>query len=412
MMETASTVKQENEPRLDKESSEKLRVLNEKIEEKKKLITEVDKRQKEKEELLVAKLKELESANCLLEEAKKGSLLEGEEKNTMFGVSKSLTGNNFQSPADGQQVLNFDDVKWEKAFTGLKSLCVPGLQSASLISTNAVNMDGVICFGLSRENLNEAVYSIVFMQVNKALKLTYVDLQQHLTNFALAACKGAFHIVGGEFVKPYGISGGSNLILSCVGQTELESKYPPMKTFSASPAVVTYKERIVVIHGRETGGEIEVLDTNSVNPVWVQLQASFPSSKYPSATVVGNTLVVWVGGLYCMSLEYVTSSTHHQLPPGIYPIANPPISVHCYMNTKSSNAYLLTLRGQLVAIDRSKKEGCGQRIYAYRSATKEWVNIDNRKQFDMALTTSATSLTVLQWTSAHSSSCIGYIGSV
>jgi hypothetical protein len=402
MMETASTVKQENEPRLDKESSEKLRVLNEKIEEKKKLITEVDKRQKEKEELLVAKLKELESANCLLEEAKKGSLLEGEEKNTMFGVSKSLTGNNFQSPADGQQVLNFDDVKWEKAFTGLKSLCVPGLQSASLISTNAVNMDGVICFGLSRENLNEAVYSIVFMQVNKALKLTYVDLQQHLTNFALAACKGAFHIVGGEFVKPYGISGGSNLILSCVGQTKMESNYPPMKTASASPAVVTYKEQIVVVHGRGSKGEIEVLDTNSVNPVWVQLRVHFPSWETPSATIVGNTLVVWVGGLYCTSLESIVADNQQSGPPGIYSNPAPQIEAKALR--------LLTLQGQLLAVDCSSSQ-YGNSIYAYRSATGEWVNIDNRKQIALALATSETSL-VLFSTTQQLYSLAGCRGSV
>ena len=61
--------------------SERLRALNEEIEEKKKMITEIDKRQKENDELLVAKKKELENTDRLLEEARKGSLLEVEKRN-------------------------------------------------------------------------------------------------------------------------------------------------------------------------------------------------------------------------------------------------------------------------------------------------------------------------------------------
>ena len=315
------------------------------------------------------------------------------------------------------QVLNFNDVKWdEKPFTGVYGVRLTDHDSAFVISTNVISMDDVICFGL-RWNYGEhrtpnECYSVAFLQV-KNIELSKLNLQPTLTDFALTTCKGAFHIVGGAFVSKYNNSyyrtgKESNLILSCVGHTKLESNYPPMKTASASPAVVTYKERIVVVHGKGSRGEIEVLDTNSVNPVWVQLRARFPSWGTPSATIVGSTLVVWVGGLYCMSLEYVTASPQHQLPPGIYPIAAPPNN----MTGNPLNGCLLTLRGQLVAIGRPQVEGCGMRIYAYRSATREWVNIDNRKQFDMALTTSATSLTVFQLPNVYPSSCMGYIGSV
>ena len=63
------------------QASEKLRALNEEIEEKKKFISEIDKRQKENDELLVVKKKELEHTDRLLEEAKKTSLLEVEKRN-------------------------------------------------------------------------------------------------------------------------------------------------------------------------------------------------------------------------------------------------------------------------------------------------------------------------------------------
>ena len=317
------------------------------------------------------------------------------------------------------QVLNFNSIKWEeKPFTGMRGVRLTDQDYASVISTNAVSVDDVICFGLrwqysDRYSTCEFFYSVAFLQV-KNIEITKLNLQPTLTDFTLTTCKRAFHIVGGEFVNQRSSTRReSNLILSCVGQTKMESNYPPMKTASASPAVVTYKERIVVVHGRGAKGEIEILDTNSVNPVWVQLQVHFPSWETPSAIVVGSTLVVWVGGLYCMSLEYVTASPQHQLPPGIYPIAAPPIIETGYP-PKALNWRLLTLRGQLVAIGRPQVEGCGMHIHAYRSATREWVNIDNRKQFHLALATSATSLTVLQLTSAHPSSCscIGYIGSV
>ena len=48
-----------------------------------------------------------------------------------------------------------------------------------------------------------------------------------------------------------------------------------------------------------------------------------------------------------------------------------------------------------MAIDYTSGMGHGQRMYAYRSATREWVNIDNRKQFQFAFTVSDTSIVVI-----------------
>ena len=48
-----------------------------------------------------------------------------------------------------------------------------------------------------------------------------------------------------------------------------------------------------------------------------------------------------------------------------------------------------------MAIDYNSGVGHGQRMYAYRSATREWVNIDNRKQFQFAFTAGDTSIAVI-----------------
>ena len=48
-----------------------------------------------------------------------------------------------------------------------------------------------------------------------------------------------------------------------------------------------------------------------------------------------------------------------------------------------------------MAIDYNRGMGHGQRMYAYRSATREWVNNDNHKQFQFAFTVSDTSIAVI-----------------
>ena len=196
-------------------------------------------------------------------------------------------------------------------------------------------------------------------------------------------------MIGGQKIDDNITKTYSNSVMSCLDQEKLESVYPPMKQASASPAVVNYKDRIVVIHGRGSNGGIEVLDTNSVNPVWVEIQSPFPVWNTPSATMLGSTLVVWVGALYCTSLDHTTEDIQNGTPLGIYSNPPPPIA-------DGTKVQLLTLRGQLVAVDYTNREGHGQRMYAYRSATRGWVNIDNRKQFQCAFTAGDTSIAVTQ----------------
>jgi hypothetical protein len=306
------------------------------------------------------------------------------------------------------QAMQFDSIKWEdNAITGnLHEYRSFYSHSFRVISSNAVQMDTVICIGFGEYNMTNSsgnFYHCVvgFIQATPNFKFTPLRLQTKMKDFALATCKDTLHLIGGEVLDSEKPS-FSNLVISCVGQTTLESKYLPMKTASASPAVVTYKEQIVVVHGRGSKGEIEVLDTNSVNPVWVQIRVHFPFWETPSATIVGNTLVVWVGGLYCTSLEYIVANDQQSGPPGIYSNPAPQIEAKALR--------LLTLQGQLLAVDCSSSQ-YGNSIYAYRSATGEWVNIDNRKQIALALATSETSL-VLFSTTQQLYSLAGCRGSV
>ena len=128
----------------------------------------------------------------------------------------------------------------------------------------------------------------------------------------------------------YNTGNYSNVVMSCIDQVKWESAYPPMKQASASPAVVNYKDHIVVVHGEGSNGGIEVLDTNSVNPVWVEIQSPFPVWNTPSATTLGSTLVVWVGALYCTSLDHTTEDVQNGTPLGIYVFK--PSPSHCKYN--------------------------------------------------------------------------------
>ena len=258
-------------------------------------------------------------------------------------------------------------------------------------------MDGVVCVGLA----DEASLYLGFLHIPpNAFKFASLAISTRVRDFGIAACKGNWLVIGGKT-----ITGGSNIhecivgerniiysnqVMSCIDQVKWESAYPPMKQASASPAVVNYKDRIVVVHGTGSNGGIEVLDTNSANPVWVEVQSPFPKWDTPSATMLGSTLVMWVGALYCTSLDHTTEDVQKGIPLGIYSNPPPPIEHIVYKQVQ-----LLTLRGQLVAIDYTHGMVHGQRMYAYRSATREWVNIDNRKHFQFAFTVSDTSITVI-----------------
>ena len=262
-----------------------------------------------------------------------------------------------------------------------------------MISANAVEVDGVVCIGLADES---STY-LGFLHIPpNAFRFASLTISTKVRGFGIAACKGNWLVIGGKTVEDlysdYDIT-YSNLVMSCIDQVKWESAYPPMKQGSASPAVVNYKDRIVVVHGEGSNGGIEVLDTNSANPVWVEIQSPFPMWNTPSATMLGSTLVVWVGALYCTSLDHTTEDVQNGTPLGIY--SNPPPPIKNRALYYNNMVQLLTLRGQLVAVDYTSGMGHGQRMYAYRSATREWVNIDNRKQFQFAFTVSDTSIAVI-----------------
>ena len=250
-------------------------------------------------------------------------------------------------------------------------------------------MDGVFCVGLA----DKYDLHIGFLHIPpNAFKFASLGISTGVRAFGIAACKGNWLVIGGQKPNYNNTKTYSNHVMSCIDQVKWESAYPPMKQASASPAVVNYKDRIVVVHGEGSNGGIEVLDTNSVNPVWVEVQSPFPKWNIPSVTMLGSTLVVWVGALYCTSLDHTTEDVQKGLPLGIYSNPPPPIEHIAYKQVQ-----LLTLRGQLVAVDYTNREGHGQRMYAYRSATRGWVNIDNRKQFQFAFTVGGTSVAVIPY---------------
>ena len=196
-----------------------------------------------------------------------------------------------------------------------------------MISANAVEMDGVVCIGLADES---STY-LGFLHIPpNTFKFSPLAISTGVTNFSIAACKGNWLVIGGQMPNVRNIykvtKTYSNLVMSCIDKVKWESAYPPMKQASASPGVVNYKDRIVVVHGEGSNGGIEVLDANSANPVWVEIQSPFPMWNTPSATMLGSTLVVWVGALYCTSLDHTTEDVQNGTPLGIYSNPPPPIA--------------------------------------------------------------------------------------
>ena len=112
--------------------------------------------------------------------------------------------------------------------------------------------------------------------------------------FALAAFKGALLVFGGKFkssAKPAGMGEYSNKIFTLSpegGAAELT--LPQMRSDCASPAVVTHEGLIVIIHGEGGDSGVEVLDTNSPNSDWKQVEPLPYFSATPFATVVNGYL--------------------------------------------------------------------------------------------------------------------------
>ena len=190
------------------------------------------------------------------------------------------------------------------------------------------------------------------------------------------------YVLGGEYVRNDRRTGeyNRNVFILAKGMAyqchnQLKECYPPMKTASASPAAVSYKNHIVVVH---KSGPMEVLNTNSPSPAWVEVRPApyFPTT--PSATLLGDLLVIWSGTLYCTDLRDVfTDDTEDSNPTADWTtLPSPPIT--------SSLACLTTLNEQLIAISAKNTDG-RRPLYAFNSATGKWSNITNQCPGDVTV---------------------------
>ena len=189
-------------------------------------------------------------------------------------------------------------------------------------------------------------------------------------------------MLGGEYIRNDRQTGEYNrnvfiLTLSSgkAYKHRLKECYPPMKTGSASPAVVSYKDHIVVVH---KSGPVEVLNTNSPSPVWTEVHPApyFPST--PSATLLGDLLVIWSGSLYYTNLRGMfTDDTEDSNPTADWTTLPSPIP-------STSLACLTTLNEQLIAISAKNTDG-RRPLYAFNSATGKWSNIDNQCPGDVTV---------------------------
>ena len=285
------------------------------------------------------------------------------------------------------QVLKFNDVKWEVQ-------CSSEYRSNPItltLSSNAVEYDGAVFIGVQSSVIYNNIYNVIADHDKHSVwkSCTVVTgipqnavtdgqtVYRSLQDYALVVCQGLLHILGGEYVSNNQPTGKySRKIVTLTHRYNQGNEcYPPMKTASASPAVVNYKDHIVVMH---KSGPVEVLNTNSPSPVWVEVHPApyFPTT--PSATLLGDLLVIWSGSLYYTDLRDVfTDDTEDSNPTADWTtLPSPPIP--------SPSACLTTLNEQLIAISAKNTDG-RRPLYAFNSATGKWSNIDNQCPGDVTV---------------------------
>ena len=189
-------------------------------------------------------------------------------------------------------------------------------------------------------------------------------------NFGLASLKGSLLVVGGKFTsdhKPAGAGTYSNRVFTCSPQTKkIEVTLPPMRAGCASPAVVTHKGLIIVVHGEGADSGIEILDTTRPNPEWKEIEPLPYFSANPSATIASGYLVVWIGTVYCMHLSIITAprKSFKYLPSSWFALPSPP---------ESFSLQLANYKGRLAAFATGKDYRT--HLYIFDHESKQWIDL-------------------------------------
>ena len=292
-------------------------------------------------------------------------------------------------PVPPLQVLKFNGIKWELQ---CHSKCYG---SAISLSCNAVMCDGDIFIGIVSNDCNiislrnsesNPFYSCCDARSIPSCAVTNGQTVHHsLQDYALVVCQGLLHMLGGEYVNYNQPTGQySRKIVTLTNKTAYQWNecYPPMKTASASPVVVNYKECIVVVH---KSGAVEVLNTNSAGSAWVEVHPALYFPTTPLATLLGDLLVIWSGTLYYTDLrDMFTDDTEDSNPTADWTtLPSPPIT--------SSSVCLTTLNDQLIAIGLGNTDG-SRPLYAFNGATGKWSHVHNQCPGDTVLSVDSETL--------------------
>ena len=309
------------------------------------------------------------------------------------------------------QVLKFNGLKWK-----LQSHSVEYGSAISWFG-NAVKCDGDILIGVASNHSHIIAYLSLTIGKNPpfcsfcedgynipSCAVTDSQTAYHsLQGYALVVCQGLVHMLGGEYVNNYNRPTGKysrKIITLTEGYNQWNECYPPMKTGSASPAVVNYKDHIVVVH---KSGAVEVLNTNSAGSAWMEVHPSpcFPTT--PSATLLGDLLVIWSGTLYCTDLQDVfTDDTEDSNPMADWTtLPSPPI--------KSSSVCLTTLNDQLIAIGLGNTDG-SRPLYAFNGVTGKWSHVHNQCPGDTVLSVDSKTLLTFGPARENKTQLCAYIG--
>ena len=277
--------------------------------------------------------------------------------------------------------MNFNNLRWLDG----QAIATKDYSACAFCSTNVAESNGTFFVGMALRTSSSYNSSCTYGIANIAVSpnsyhygkrpsvscsfAAWLPNPAQFCNFALAISQGDLHMLEGEILKGHQPTGQySPRVLSLSLQSyKWKEQLPPMKRACASPTAVSYKDRVIVIHKT---GELEVLDTNSLNPGWVDILPTpyAYQTHSPSAVIVGDILVVWLGTLYFTNLqsmfgEHRTDDNCGALTASWATLPAPTDS--------TLPLHLMKFNDQLVAV-------VGKSMYAFSGTLRRWNNIDNQ----------------------------------
>jgi hypothetical protein len=286
-----------------------------------------------------------------------------------------------KQPCDSYKEVSFNDLRWQDD----QIIISQDGRYLFFCSTNVAVSDGTFFVGIkSSTDYRSYSYSIAKISASpnrdhgdhdKKPSMSYsvadwLPSPAQFYNFAVVISQGDLHVLGGIYYSD--VHQSTNQYSPRVFSLSLQSRkweeqLPPMKRACASPTAISYKDCIIVVHKT---GEMEVLDTSSPNPVWVDILPTpyAYQTQSPSAVILGDILVVWLGTLYFTNLQSMFSEHRTDDNRGAFTAAWATLPAP----TDSTLPLCLTkLNDQLVAV-------VGKSMYAFSGTLRRWNNIDNQ----------------------------------